>query len=109
MNQLSGNAKKRDNTSKASHQVRSSLGDPITIKGLIDISDRYSKNIQNGLNPYTLDPSTSKKSLKRKSESIDATHSGKNKGKLLRNSHNIGQGGGYHNRSMIEPDQKWLL
>jgi hypothetical protein len=53
--------------------VRSSLGEPINIKGLIEFSDRYSKgNYKNNMNPYTLDVSTSKKSLKRKSESIDA-------------------------------------
>ena len=44
----------------------------MSMKGLIDMSDRYSKkNLKVNMNPYTLDVSSSKKSLKRKSESID--------------------------------------
>lgn len=45
----------------------------MNLKGLIEFSDRYSKNnVKSNLNPYILDVSSSKKSLKKKSESIDA-------------------------------------
>ena len=69
---LSGNPKKkRDNSTKVGgHHVRSSLGDPVTMKSLVDISDRYTKE---GLhhNPYNIDQHSSKKSFKKKADSID--------------------------------------
>lgn len=40
--------------------------------------------------------------------SIQTKNNKRSNSKVMRNSHNF-IGGGYHNRSMIEPDPKWLL
>ena len=43
------------------------------LKGLIEISNRYShKGLRPSVNPYIVDISSSKKALKKKSDSIDA-------------------------------------
>eukprot|EP00347_Sterkiella_histriomuscorum_P012990 403366438 len=83
-----------------------------SINGLLDYSNRQSnKNIvQNNINPYMYEMASGKKSIKKKSESIDYS---KKKNKILRNSQNfIGAQGMMmphnHNKSMIE-DQKWLM
>ena len=55
------------------HQIRSSIGDPMTMKPLVEISDRYSsKGKSSGSrHPYTIENASSKKSFKKKTESID--------------------------------------
>lgn len=43
----------------------------MAMKALIEFSDRYSNKNLKSSNPYTFDNQSSKKSLKKKSESID--------------------------------------
>jgi hypothetical protein len=52
-----GNSKKRpDNSTKANHhKMRSSIGDSMAMKALIEFSDRYSNKNLKGGNPYTIE------------------------------------------------------
>ncbi|CDW79975.1 UNKNOWN [Stylonychia lemnae] len=115
--------KRRNGSSKDRQSLNSG-----SFNGLLDYSNRQSnKNIVQNVNPYMFDSASGKKSIKKKSESIDFVSiysinsqyqnqfgiQTKKKNKMLRNSQNFQNGSMMphhqgHNKSMID-DQKWLM